>query len=176
MSRLLKALYVSVMRRKNAIERRWFTLKVREVAEETGEPLRVNGPSRVNSNTVLDDNVNFNGLQVMCDGRLTIGDNSHSGPGVRILTRNHNHDAGTAIPYDDTYVRNPVRTGDNVWLGVDTTVLPGVEIGEGAIVQAGSTVVDDVPSGAIVGGHPAEQFAERDMDHYNRLKEQGRFH
>ena len=47
---------------------------------------------------------------------------------------------------------------------------------EGAIVQAGSTVVDDVPKGAIVGGHPATVIRYRDLDHYDRLKELGRFH
>jgi acetyltransferase-like isoleucine patch superfamily enzyme len=61
-------------------------------------------------------------------------------------------------------------------VGVDVIILPGVQIGEGAIIQAGSTVVDDVSPGAIVGGHPAEQFKQRDMEHYKSLKQEGKFH
>jgi acetyltransferase-like isoleucine patch superfamily enzyme len=160
---------------RNSLTRRWYTLAVRERASSAGEDLTVHGPSSVNANTVLGDNVNFQRLEVRGDGELTIGDNFHSGPGVCILTRNHNYN-GDALPYDDTYIRDPVEIKENVWLGARVTVVPGVQIGEGAIVQAGSTVVNDVPQGAIVGGHPAEQFSERDMENYRRLKKQGAFH
>lgn len=159
-----------------ALTRRWYTFKVREQASSVGKRLRVNGPSSVNKKTSLGDNVNFNGIEVRGDGELIIGNNFHSGPDIRILTRNHNYDNGDSIPYDDTYVRSPVKIGNNVWLGAGVTVIPGVSIGEGAIVQAGSTVVDNVPCGAIVGGHPAKQFSERDMDHYNELKKQKKFY
>ncbi|AZQ14277.1 DapH/DapD/GlmU-related protein [Halorubrum sp. PV6] len=170
MKAVLKEIWKRYKSIASELTRRWYTFKVRERASSVGKQLRVNGPSNVNSNTSLGDNVNFNGIEVRGDGELTIGDNFHSGPDVRILTRNHNYDDGDAIPYDDTYIRNPVRIGDNVWVGAGVTIIPGVEIGEAAIVQAGSTVVEDVPSGAIVGGHPAEQFSERDMKHYNQLK------
>ena len=80
-----------------------------------------------------------------------------------------------AISYDDSYVREDVAIGDNVWFGVNVIVVPGVEIGEGAIIQAGSVVTDDVPKGAIAGGHPAEVFSYRDMEHYERLKREGKF-
>lgn len=161
---------------RTSVERRWYTSRVRAQAAEVGKDLRVNGPSRVNRKTVLGDNVNFNGLKVRGDGELSIGDNFHSGPDVHILTRIHNYDQGVAIPYDDTYIRKPVYIGDNVWLGLGVTVLPGVSIEEGAIIQASSTVVSDVKAGAIVGGHPAEQFSQRDMEHYTALKEEGKFH
>lgn len=161
---------------RRAVQSQWYTFRVKERAQEVGNNLTVRGYSIVNSNTKLGDNVNFMGLQIRGDGSVTIGDNFHSGPGVRILTRNHNFDAGDAIPYDDTYIRKPVHIEDNVWLGVDVNILPGVQIGEGAIVQAGSTVVDDVPNGAIVGGHPAKKFAERDMKHYRSLKKQKKFY
>ena len=55
-------------------------------------------------------------------------------------------------------------------------VLPGVTMGEGAIVQAGSVVVKDIPKCAIVGGHPANVFSSRDVDHYEKLKKEGKFH
>lgn len=151
-------------------------MKVREQAKNVGDGLTVNGPSKVRSNTTLGDNVNFNELGVRGGGTVKIDDNFHSGPEIRILTVNHNYDGGEAIPYDDTYIHKSVEIGDNVWLGLGVTIVPGVSIGEGAIVQAGSTVADDVASGEIVGGHPAEKFGERDMDHYYNLKEKGKFH
>jgi acetyltransferase-like isoleucine patch superfamily enzyme len=54
--------------------------------------------------------------------------------------------------------------------------LGGVSIGEGAIIQAGSVVVKNIPKYAIAGGHPATVFKYRDIDHYERLKAEGKFH
>ncbi|HHT0934569.1 TPA: acyltransferase, partial [Serratia marcescens] len=55
-------------------------------------------------------------------------------------------------------------------------VLPGVSIGEGAIIQAGSVVVKDIEPYAIAGGHPAKPFSQRDVAHYLQLKAEGKFH
>ena len=136
--------------------------------------LRLRG-RRVNRDTHLGKNVNFNELRVNRTGTLRIGDNFHSGEDCLIVTQNHRYH-GDALPYDAAYDLLPVTVGDNVWFGSRVTVLGGVTIGEGAIVQAASCVVKDVPAGAIVGGHPAAQFSERDMAHYERLKTEGRFH
>jgi chloramphenicol O-acetyltransferase type B len=74
-----------------------------------------------------------------------------------------------------TIIRKPIVIEDNVWLGDRVIVLGGVTIHEGAIVQAGSVVVRDVPKGAIVGGHPAQVFKYRDMGHYEDKKAKGLF-
>ena len=50
----------------------------------------------------------------------------------------------------------PVEIGKQVWIGASAVILPGVKIGDGAIVGAGSVVVQDVPAGAMVAGKPAE--------------------
>ncbi|WP_254761517.1 acyltransferase [Natrinema marinum] len=175
LSRVLVPMAKLLFNYMNKIERWYYTMRVKLTAESTGKDLRVNGKSYVNANTELGDNVNFNGMKIRGDGKVTIGDNFHSGPDCRILTRNHNYDNGTKIPYDSTYIRKEVSVGDNVWMGVDSMILPGVNIEEGAIIQAGSTVVSDVPKGAIVGGHPAELFSYRDMEHYKKMKEEGNF-
>ena len=65
---------------------------------------------------------------------------------------------------------------DNVWLGNRVIILPGVTVGEGAIIQAGSVVVNTIPDFAIAGGHPARVFSYRDKAKYIKLKEQGLFH
>lgn len=160
----------------NSLWARYYQKKVAATADSVGSDLSVNGPSRVSENTVLGNNVNFNCLVVRGGGRVEIGDNFHSGPDCLILTRNHNYDNGSAIPYDETYNYSDVEIGDNVWFGARVTVLPGVKIEEGAIIQAGSTVTSDIPQGAIAGGHPARIFDRRDMSHYEHLKSQGKFH
>ena len=60
------------------------------------------------------------------------------------------------------------------WNGGD--VASGDKIGNGAIVQAGSVVVKDIPALAIAGGHPAEVFAERDKEYYEALARAKTFH
>ena len=64
---------------------------------------------------------------------------------------------------------------DNVWLGQNVTILQGIKIGEGAIIQAGSVVVSDIPSCSIAGGHPAKVFKKRNEEHYYKLKQEERF-
>lgn len=154
----------------------YYKYKIKGTAEEVGSGLWVGGKSSVNSRTRLGDNVHFLGLSVSDEGTVTIGDNFHSGSGCLLITQTHNYDTGDAIPYDSTPVTKPVEIGDNVWFGRNVTVLPGVSIEEGAIIQAGSVVTKDIPKGAIAGGHPAEVFDHRDMDHYERLKAEGKFH
>lgn len=139
------------------------------------EPLYVNGYSTVSRTTYLGKNIHFNGMKIGGCGDVIIGDNFHSGPECLIIAQNHNYE-GEKIPYDSTYICKDVTIEDNVWLGSRVTILPGVTIGEGAIVQAGSVVVKDIPKYAIVGGAPAKQFSWRDIEHYKLLKEQKRFH
>lgn len=101
-------------------------------------------------------------------GKVKIGDHFHSGREILIITENHNYQS-TRLPYDHTTICKDVNIGRNVWIGTRVTILGGITIGEGAIVQAGSVVVQDVPSLAIVGGAPAKIFKMRDKDHYLRL-------
>jgi acetyltransferase-like isoleucine patch superfamily enzyme len=134
-----------------------------------------NGRTIVTPATYLGDNVHFNGLRVMGRGVVTIGDNFHSGAECVIISETHNYE-GDALPYDSTFIARDVEIGPNVWLGHHVTVLGGVSIGEGAIIQAGSVVAQSIPPYAIAGGHPAKPFATRDVEHYGRLKREGRFH
>lgn len=127
-------------------------------------------------NTFLVDNVNFNGAEILGDGKVFIGDNFHSGKDCIIITDIHNYDKGKAIPYDDTYIYKYVIIEENVWIGSRVNVLGGMTIGEGAIIQARSTVVSDIPKFAIAGGHPAKVFKYRDIKHYKFLKEKGKFY
>ncbi len=160
----------------NKLKKKIYLHKVRRVAKSYGNNLKVNGDSYVTPNTTLGDNVNFNGMKIQGFGNIIIGDNFHSGIECMIITSIHNYDKGDAIPYDDTIISKDVVIENNVWLGNRVTILPGVKIGEGAIIQAGSVVVRDIPKYAIAGGHPAEVFKTRDIEHYEKLKKEGKFH
>jgi len=138
-------------------------------------PLRVNGKTIVTRNTTLGRNVNFNGMTIRGGGKVLIGDNFHSGVECNIITSFHNYE-GKKVPYDETTIEKDVVIEDNVWLGNNVTVLGGVKIGEGSIIQAGSVVVSNIPKFSIAGGHPARVFGKRDVEHYEKLKLEGKFH
>ena len=80
------------------------------------------------------------------------------------------------LPYDDKYIVKDVVIKQNVWIGADVTVMPGVVIGEGAVVAACSCVTKDVPSMALVGGCPAKIIKYRDKNQYDKLKEEGKIY
>lgn len=156
--------------------RKYRVLRVKRQCGSCSGYLQVNGYTALTKNTFLGDNVNFNGLVVSGGGKVTIGDHFHSGSDCLFITQNHNFNSGARIPYDDTYVLKDIKIESCVWLGSRVIVLGGVKIGEGAIIQAGSCVVNDIPPYAIAGGHPAKVFSYRDIEHYERLKYEGKFH
>lgn len=85
-------------------------------------------------------------------GGITIGDGTLIGPNVNMTTLNHDHDP---LRRHITYCK-PIHVGKNVWIGMAATILPGITIGDGAIVAAGAVVTKDVPSMAVVAGVPAK--------------------
>lgn len=96
--------------------------------------------------------LNFNCV-VLDVVEVTIGDRTQIGPGVQILAADHPRDAaGRASGLE---FGRPVRIGRNVWIGGGAIILPGVSIGDDALIGAGSVVTRDVPPGATVVGNPA---------------------
>ncbi|GGM31900.1 hypothetical protein GCM10011351_17610 [Paraliobacillus quinghaiensis] len=156
------------------IRRYYYTKKAKKTVSSYKEPITVSSKSYLTKNTILGKNTNFNGLIISGRGTVEIGDNFHSGQECRMITEIHNYE-GTSIPYDYTYLLKNIKIEDNVWVGTRVLILGGVTIGEGAIIQAGSVVVKDIPKYAIAGGSPAKVFKYRDIEHYKRLKEQEKF-
>ncbi len=160
-------------KKKNSVD---FKSSVIKTVRSYGSDLKVNGKTTVTNNTVLGNNVNFNGMTITGRGRVEIGNNFHSGPDCLIISQIHNYNEGKAIPYDATYLSKPVVIKSNIWLGSRVIILGAVTVGEGAIIQAGSVVCQDIPDFAIAGGHPAQVFKYRDIDHYMALRKAGKFH
>lgn len=156
-------------------QRKFRVFMVKQRCASYVDRVQVGGVTHVTKNTYLGNNVNFNGLVITGNGRVDIGNNFHSGPDCLFICQNHNFNEGDSIPYDSTYVLKDIVIEDNVWLGSRVIVLGGVTIGEGAIIQAGSTVVSDIPKYAIAGGHPAKVFSQRDIEHYEKLKAENKF-
>jgi acetyltransferase-like isoleucine patch superfamily enzyme len=155
--------------------KRWhYTRLAKKACASYQSPLYVNKASKFTSHTHIGRNAHFNGMQIRGSGKVTIGDNFHSGNECVFITQNHNY-KGDKIPYDNTYIIKDIKIEDNVWLGFRVMIMPGVTIGEGAIIQAGSVVVSDIPKCAIAGGHPAKVFAYRDKERYENLKSEGKF-
>jgi maltose O-acetyltransferase len=110
--------------------------------------LTIGSDSIVNSGCVLDSR-----------GRLAIGNSVNIAGYVQIWTADHDP--------DDPWHRSrtaPVTIADHAWLASRATILPGVSIGEGAVVAAGSLVTRPVPPYAIVAGVPARKVRERARD------------
>ena len=77
------------------------------------------------------------------------------------------------LPYDSTYNVKDVKIGENVWIGADVSIMPGVTIGEGAVIAACTCVTKDVPPLAVVGGNPFKIIKYRDSNKYHSLKTKG---
>lgn len=98
------------------------------------------------------------GLGVNCSvhGPLRIGDNVMMGPEVTILTHTHNIER-TDIPMGQQGMRvAEVVVGNDVWIGMRVVIMPGVKVGNGAVIGSCAVVTKDVPDFAVVGGVPAK--------------------
>ena len=96
------------------------------------------------------------GVDCRVPANLRIGNDVMMGPEVLVIGRNHKfEEVGTPMRLQGYREAQPVIIEDDVWLGARVILLPGVRIGRGAIVGAGSVVAKDVPPFAICAGNPA---------------------
>jgi len=105
-------------------------------------------------NIRVGDNVFLNFDCVILDVvEVTIGDGTQIGPGVHIYTADHPRDP--EIRRSGLEFGRPVHIGSNVWIGGKAIILPGVTIGDDAVIGAGAVVTKDVPARATALGNPA---------------------
>ena len=100
-------------------------------------------------------------LWASANARITIGAHTLVGPNVTIITANHGFAAREEHIADQPQRERDVRIGEDVWIGANAVILPGVTIGDGAVVAAGAVVREDVSPFTIVGGVPARAIGLR---------------
>jgi maltose O-acetyltransferase len=100
--------------------------------------------------------LNFNCI-VLDVVEVTIGEMTQIGPGVQILTADHPRDGEQRR--SGLEFGRPIRIGGNVWIGGGAIILPGVTIGDDAVIAAGAVVTRNVARGATVAGVPAKPMS-----------------
>ena len=99
---------------------------------------------------------------ITTSGGVSIGDRTLIGYRTQILSSNHEIPDNRAMIFTSGHQHKKVTIENDVWIGANCLILPGVTIGEGAVVAGGSVVTKDVPAYAIVGGTPAKIIRMRD--------------
>lgn len=134
---------------------------IRELLGSTGEFISVQQPFRcdygpnihVGDGFLTNDNVT-----ILDIAPVTIGEHVMIGPNTLISTVGHPLDRRGRREWGA--FAEPVTIGDDVWIGGNVTILPGVTIGSNVVVAAGGVVSRDVPDGVVVGGVPARVLRE----------------
>lgn len=126
--------------------------KLRELFGEVGENSRVMTPTtvvrgknvKIGKNVVVMNNVLF-----MSAGGITIDDDVLVAANAQLISNNHDMHEHAII------TAKPIHLKHNCWVGAGATILPGVTVGENAVVGAAAVVTKDVPDNAVVVGNPA---------------------
>lgn len=112
--------------------------------------------------------VNF-GATFLDSAPITIGNWVAIGPNVKLLTDTHpvnpaqrfqRPDEGSPLPFKIINLALPITIEDKAWIGAGAIIMPGITIGEGAMVAAGSVVTRDVAPGTVVAGNPARYLKD----------------
>lgn len=126
---------------------------VHEIFTDLGEGSRINTPLtavrphkvKIGRNAVV-----MNGCLMMAAGGITIEDEALIAANVQLISNNHD------LQNRNIIICKPVRICSKAWIGAGSTILPGVTVGENAVVGAGSVVTHDVAPNTIVAGNPAK--------------------
>lgn len=100
-------------------------------------------------------------LYASSNAKIVVGENCMVSCGVHMRTDMHCHSSLEAPMKEQGCSEADIVLGNDVWIGCGAQVMPGVSIGDGAIVGAGAVVTKDVPAYAIVGGVPARVIRMR---------------
>ena len=145
---------------------------IRRLLGRTGKNVSIVSPFYCDYGYNIETGENFfmNMNCVILDGaKVTFGDNVFVAPGCGFYTAGHPLDAerrNAGLEY-----ALPIRIGNNVWIGAQVCVLPGVTIGDNSVIGAGSVVTKDIPSGVLAAGNPCRvirPITEADAARYRK--------
>ncbi|GGC67151.1 acyltransferase [Hoyosella rhizosphaerae] len=159
-NRLMLPFIILLVRFPQALGRRFQNFRWKHTLKHFGDGAQIlpstiiYNPEAVSlgNNAVIGDFVHIWG-----GGGVSIGDDSMIGATTVITSQSHDARAvSKGKLYRETHSRAPVNIGKNVFLGSNVTVLPGITVGDNAIIGAGAVLTKDVPDNAIVMGVPAK--------------------
>ncbi len=143
-----------------------------ELIGKHGKHFYIEAPFRCDYGTYITLGENFYAnynCTILDIAPVTIGDNVMLAPGVGIYTAGHPvHPDARRSGYE--YGR-PITIGDDVWIGANSVICPGVTIGSGAVIGAGSVVTRDIPANVVAAGNPCRvlrTITEEDKKYYFR--------
>lgn len=143
---------------------------IREILGKTGREVHIEAPFHCDYgyNIEVGDNffANYN-LIILDVGKVRIGKNAQIAPNVAIYTAGHPiHPESRNSGYEYGI---SVTIGDNVWIGGNAVIMPGVTIGDNVVIGAGSVVTKDIPANVIAAGNPCRvirEITDDDRDYY----------
>ena len=136
------------------------TLLTRGIINKCGKSVDIEKGAKFSPNISIG---NYSGLGINSTVQSggTIKDYVMMGPNVSIYTKNHKTDLDKPMIFQGFDKEKEVIIGNDVWIGANVIILPGVKIGDGAIIGAGSVVTKDVEEYSIVAGNPAKVVKRR---------------
>lgn len=148
---------------------------LKDLFGKTGETLYLELPFHCDYGWNIEVGENFfanYNLTILDVGKVTIGKNAQIAPNVSIYTAGHPlHPDSRNSGYEYGI---PITIGDNVWIGGNAVILPGVTIGNNVVIGAGSVVSKDIPDNVIAAGNPCKiirEITEEDRKYYFKKRE-----
>lgn len=148
---------------------------IKEILGKCGEEVFIEAPFHCDYGYNIEVGENFYAnynLTILDVGKVIIGENVLIAPNVSIYTAGHSiHPDSRNSGYEYGI---EVTIGDNVWIGGNTVINPGVHIGNNAVIGSGSVVTKDIPDNAVAVGNPCKVvrfIGEEDRRYYYKNKE-----
>lgn len=121
----------------------------------------IRAPQNIKKGILCDPGDNPN-IYIQANNGIIIGNNVGFGAGTSIISANHNHDDHAKHDKCD-----PIVIGNNVFVGTNSVILPGVKIGDNVVIGAGSVVCKDIPSNSIAVGNPCKVIKNKNSYNEN---------
>jgi len=140
------------------------TYRLKTLIEDKGEGnifdnnITINRPAnlKIGSNNFFGKN-----LYLIAHGKIEIGNNCSIAADCKFITRNHIFENKNIPINDQSYKYSPIKIGDDCWFGYNVIILPGVTLGKGCVVAAGSVVTKSFSDFSVIAGVPAKLIKKR---------------